>query len=80
MPVIVGGFGRAGDGEGARVAFAGAGAVRGAVGSRAQRWNVSAALLGAQLYVEMNFNPFARSRAGAQGIAQFMPATARAIG
>ena len=46
----------------------------------AQRWNVSAALLAAQLYAESNFNPFARSRAGAQGIAQFMPATARALG
>jgi len=46
----------------------------------AQRWNVSSALLGAQLYAESNFNPFARSSAGAQGIAQFMPATARALG
>jgi hypothetical protein len=46
----------------------------------AQRWNVSAALLGAQLYAESNFNPFARSTAGAQGIAQFMPATARGLG
>ncbi|MEA2154608.1 MAG: hypothetical protein QOE11_748, partial [Solirubrobacteraceae bacterium] len=46
----------------------------------AQRWNVSAALLGAQLYAESNFNPFARSGAGAQGIAQFMPATARELG
>ncbi len=46
----------------------------------AQRWNVSAALLGAQLYAESNFNPFARSSAGALGIAQFMPATARAMG
>jgi hypothetical protein len=46
----------------------------------AQHWNVSAALLGAQLYAESNFNPFARSGAGAQGIAQFMPATARALG
>jgi hypothetical protein len=46
----------------------------------AQRWNVSAALLGAQLYAESNFNPFARSNAGALGIAQFMPATARAMG
>lgn len=43
----------------------------------AQRWNVSAALLAAQLYVESGFNPYARSPAGAQGIAQFMPATAR---
>ena len=46
----------------------------------AQRWNVSAALLAAQIYVESNFNPFARSPAGAQGIAQFMPGTAQAMG
>jgi hypothetical protein len=46
----------------------------------AQRWNVSAALLAAQLYAESNFNPFAVSRAGAQGIAQFMPGTADALG
>lgn len=46
----------------------------------AQRWNVSAALLAAQLYAESGFNPAAVSPAGAQGIAQFMPATARAYG
>jgi len=46
----------------------------------AQRWNVSAALLAAQLYAESNFNPFATSSAGAQGIAQFMPTTAAALG
>jgi hypothetical protein len=46
----------------------------------AQRFNVSAALLAAQLYAESNFNPFARSAAGAMGIAQFMPGTARAYG
>ena len=46
----------------------------------AQRWNVSAALLGAQLYAESNFNPFARSRAGARGIAQLTPGTARMLG
>ena len=39
-----------------------------------------ATLLAAQLYAESNFNPFAISRAGAQGIAQFMPGTAAAIG
>jgi Transglycosylase SLT domain/D-alanyl-D-alanine carboxypeptidase len=46
----------------------------------AQRWGVSAHLLAAQLYAESNFNPFARSPAGAQGIAQFMPGTAAAMG
>jgi hypothetical protein len=46
----------------------------------AQRWNVGAALLAPQLYVESGFDPKARSPAGAQGIAQFMPGTAAAIG
>src|SRR6201996_9191701 len=44
------------------------------------RWNVSAALLAAQLMAESNFNPFAVSGAGAEGIAQFMPGTAAALG
>jgi len=51
-----------------------------AISRAAQRWNVSATLLAAQLYQESRFNPFARSAAGAQGIAQFMPATAAAYG
>ena len=46
----------------------------------AARWNVSAALLAAQLMAESNFNPFAVSPAGARGIAQFIPATAAAYG
>jgi hypothetical protein len=46
----------------------------------AARWNVSAALLAAQLLAESNFNPFAVSPAGAQGIAQFMPGTAASYG
>ena len=48
--------------------------------SAATRWNVSAALLAAQLMAESNFDPFAGSPAGAQGIAQFMPSTAAAYG
>ena len=51
-----------------------------ALNSAAQRWSVSATLLAAQLFAESGFNPFAVSPAGAQGIAQFMPATARGIG
>lgn len=44
------------------------------------RWGVSAALLAAQLMAESGFDPDAGSPAGAQGIAQFMPATAAAYG
>ncbi len=50
------------------------------IAAAAQRWNVSAALLAAQLYAESGFNPYAVSPAGAQGIAQFMPGTARSLG
>jgi soluble lytic murein transglycosylase-like protein len=50
------------------------------IAKAAQRWNVGAALLAAQIYAESNFNPFARSPAGARGIAQFMPGTAEAYG
>ncbi len=46
----------------------------------AARWDVSAALLAAQLMAESNFNPYASSPAGAQGIAQFIPSTAAAYG
>src|SRR5262249_31604798 len=46
----------------------------------AAHWNVSAALLAAQLMAESNFDPFAVSSAGAQGIAQFMPGTAASLG
>jgi len=44
------------------------------------RWNVSPALLAAQLMAESGFDPNAGSPAGAQGIAQFMPATAASYG
>ncbi|HVW17562.1 MAG TPA: transglycosylase SLT domain-containing protein, partial [Solirubrobacteraceae bacterium] len=46
----------------------------------AQRWSVSATLLAAQAYRESGMNPFARSGAGALGIAQLMPGTARSLG
>jgi hypothetical protein len=46
----------------------------------ATHWNVSAALLAAQLMAESNFDPYASSPAGALGIAQFMPATAASYG
>jgi LAS superfamily LD-carboxypeptidase LdcB len=53
---------------------------RAPIESAAARWNVSAGLLAAQLMAESNFNPFAVSPAGAQGIAQFMPGTAASYG
>jgi hypothetical protein len=51
-----------------------------AIARAASRWNVSAAVLAAQLFVESGFNPFAVSPAGARGVAQFMPGTARDYG
>ena len=56
------------------------GRFRGPILRAATHWNVSANLLAAQLMAESNFNPFALSSAGAQGIAQFTPGTAAAYG
>jgi hypothetical protein len=71
------GFG--GDGRGGLPSFVPA-RFTAPIAAAAQRWNVSAALLAAQLYAESGFNPNAVSPAGAQGIAQFMPGTARSLG
>ena len=73
------GAGPGGDGRSSVPSFVPA-RFRDAIARAAQRWNVGAALLSAQIYAESNFNPFARSPAGAQGIAQFMPGTAAAYG
>jgi hypothetical protein len=75
----VGYGGGSGDGESAVPSFVPA-RFHDAIVRASQRWNVGAALLSAQLYAESNFNPFAQSPAGAQGIAQFMPATAQSLG
>ncbi len=53
---------------------------RSAIVRAGSRWGVSTALLAAQLQAESGFDPGAVSPAGAQGIAQFMPATAAASG
>jgi soluble lytic murein transglycosylase-like protein len=53
---------------------------RRAIVDAAQRYNIQPVLLAAQLRAESNFNPGAVSPVGAQGIAQFMPGTARSMG
>jgi hypothetical protein len=53
---------------------------RGPLLRSAGRWNVSAALLAAQIEAESGFDPGAVSPAGAEGIAQFMPGTAASYG
>lgn len=45
-----------------------------------QRWNVDPRLLAAIAQTESGFNPDATSPAGAQGLMQFMPGTARELG
>src|SRR5918996_2982090 len=75
----VGYGGGSGDGDSAMPSFVPA-RFHDAIVRASQRWNVGAALLSAQIYAESNFNPFAQSPAGAQGIAQFMPGTAQALG
>jgi hypothetical protein len=73
------GYGGSGEGRSAVPSFV-PGRFRDAIVRASQRWNVGAALLSAQIYAESSFNPFARSPAGAEGIAQFMPGTAQALG
>jgi hypothetical protein len=46
----------------------------------ATRWNISPAILAAQIDAESSFNPHAVSPDGAVGIAQWLPSTAKAHG
>jgi transglycosylase-like protein with SLT domain/D-alanyl-D-alanine carboxypeptidase-like protein/putative Flp pilus-assembly TadE/G-like protein len=71
--------GGGGDGDAASPAFV-PDRWRDALVRASAKWNVPVELLAAQLYAESNFNPFAQSPAGAQGLAQFTPGTAKAYG
>jgi soluble lytic murein transglycosylase-like protein len=50
------------------------------IATTARRYGIPASLLTALVWQESGFNPRARSRAGARGLTQLMPATARELG
>jgi len=50
------------------------------IAEASEKYNVPAPLIAAVIKVESDFNPYARSRTGAKGLMQIMPATWRYLG
>ncbi len=78
----IGGAASSGDGESGAMGlpdFVPA-AYREPIQRAAARWDVASGLLAAQIEAESGFDPNAVSPSGAEGIAQFMPATAASYG
>jgi soluble lytic murein transglycosylase-like protein len=75
-------FGQKLDGSGQPVTEGGAvsGEFSALINQAAEKYNVNAGLVQAVVKAESNFNPFAVSSAGAQGLMQLMPATAAGLG
>jgi soluble lytic murein transglycosylase-like protein len=65
---------------GTRSASLGASTVRGLVDDAAKNFDVNPLLVDSVIQVESNYNPFAVSPKGAQGLMQLMPSTAQRFG